>query len=398
MADREIQKVVLVRMGEITLKGLNRGKFEKRLTDNIKRRLEPIGNFQVVQTHSRIWVVPENEKTDDQLLHEVIEHLTKIFGIVSVSLAWRFSGDMDVLEQHSLDYMRLLLADGKKRTFKVESRRGDKKFPLTSPQISDKIGSTIKKTFPDQLEVKMNKPELIFHIEVRDRFYIYSGVSKGQKGLPVGISGKGMLLLSGGIDSPVAGYMMASRGLELEAVYFHAFPFTSDRAKEKVIELARKMTVYCGRIKLHIVNFTDIQVALRDHGPEDLLTIMIRRMMMRIADRLADRRDCKALITGESLGQVASQTLEALCCTDSIADKPVFRPLIGLDKDSTISIARDIDTFETSILPYEDCCTIFVAKHPKTHPSCSELEEAEQDIDIESMVNQGLDQIEEVIL
>lgn len=397
MTDTAMQKIILVRMGEITLKGLNRGKFEKRLTDNIRRRLDKLGDFRVIQTHSRIWVEPQVQ-TDDVLLEKAIDSLTRIFGIVSASLAWSFSGTMEDLEQQAVAYIGQIINDGKKRTFKVESRRGNKKFPLTSPQINEKIGSALLESFSENLEVKMKNPELVLYIEVRDKFYIYSTVHRGQKGLPVGISGKGMLLLSGGIDSPVAGYMMASRGLELEAVYFHAFPFTSDRAKEKVIELARKIALYCGRITLHIVDFTDIQVALRDHGPEDLLTILIRRMMMRIADRLAENRGCKALITGESLGQVASQTLEALCSTDIIADRPVFRPLIGLDKDSTIEIARRIDTYETSILPYEDCCTIFVAKHPKTRPSMEDVEAAEQGLDLDAFTREGLSKIEEVIL
>lgn len=398
MADTEVKKVILVRMGEITLKGLNRGKFEKRLTGNIRRRLDELGDFRVIQTHSRIWVEPVREDMPQVGLTRAIESLTRIFGIVSASLAWSFAGTMADLEQKALDYMAQILEDGKRHTFKVESRRGDKKFPLTSPQISERIGSVLKSAFPEQLDVKMQQPELILYIEVRDKFYIYSDVNRGQKGLPVGMSGKGLLLLSGGIDSPVAGYMMASRGMELEALYFHAFPFTSDRAREKVIELARKIALYCGRITLHIVNFTDIQVALRDHGPEDLLTVMIRRMMMRIADELAAARDCKALITGESLGQVASQTLEALCCTDVVAKRPVFRPLIGMDKDSTIEIARRIDTYETSILPYEDCCTIFVAKHPKTRPAIADLEAAEAGLDLDALVEEALGKIEEVII
>ena len=260
------------------------------------------------------------------------------------------------------------------------------------------LGACLLQAFPDQLHVDVHNPDFVLYAEVREHLYLYSQIIKGHKGLPVGTGGQAMLLLSGGIDSPVAGYMMASRGMELQAVYFHAFPFTSDQAREKVIELARQLTMFTGRLKLHIVDFTDIQLMLRDHCPGDMLTIAIRRMMMRIAVRLAGSNGCKALITGESLGQLASQTLEALCTTDAVSSIPVFRPLIGTDKDDTVQIARRIGTFETSILPYEDCCTVFVAKHPKTRPSIADAEAVEIGLDIEAMVEAGLGRIEEVLL
>lgn len=389
------QEIYLARIGEIVLKGLNRGKFEKRLVENLSRRLRAIGKFSIEQSQSRIWIIPLAPVTDQKLL---LRQIASIFGIVSASPVWRFDGGLPELIETAIEYAGLILADGRPRSFKIESRRGNKQFPLQSPEISCKLGEVLLDAYPDQLRVDVHQPDFTLYAEVRDHLYLYSQIEKGHKGLPVGMSGHGMLLLSGGIDSPVAGYMMASRGMELHAVYFHAFPFTSDQAKEKVIELARLLTVYTGRIKLHIVDFTEIQLILRDNCQADMLTIAMRRVMMRIAARLAVQVGCKALITGESLGQVASQTLEALCTTDSVVQMPVFRPLIGMDKDDTILIARRIGTFETSILPYEDCCTVFVAKHPKTHPSLADAEAAEAGLDIDALVETGMSRIEEVIL
>ncbi len=389
------QDIILARIGEITLKGLNRGKFEHRLIENLSRRLKAFGKFSIEQSQSRIWIEPISTNVELQV---ILQQIANIFGIVSVSPVWRFDGDMADLEAQAVAFAGQLLIDGKPRTFKVESRRGDKRFPLQSPEISSQLGEVLLQAFPDLLQVNVHQPDLTIFAEVRNHLYLYSQIVKGHKGLPVGTSGQGMLLLSGGIDSPVAGYMMASRGMELQAVYFHAYPFTSDRAKEKVIDLAKLLTLYTGRIKLHIVDFTDIQLTLRDNCPADMLTIAMRRMMMRIADGLAEKQGCKALITGESLGQVASQTLEALCTTDSVVNRPVFRPLIGIDKDDTITIARRIGTFETSILPFEDCCTVFVAKHPKTHPSMADAQNVEAALDIAALVDAGLGRIEEVQL
>lgn len=389
------QEIYLARIGEIVLKGLNRGKFERRLVENLSRRLRAIGKFSIEQSQSRTWIIPLTPVADQKLL---LRQIASIFGIVSASPVWRFDGGLQELIETAIEYAGLILADGRPRSFKIESRRGNKQFPLQSPEISCKLGEVLLDAYPDLLRVDVHQPDFTLYAEVRDHLYLYSEIEKGHKGLPVGMSGHGMLLLSGGIDSPVAGYMMASRGMELNAVYFHAFPFTSDQAKEKVIELARLLTVYTGRIKLHIVDFTEIQLILRDNCPADMLTIAMRRVMMRIAARLALKVGCKALITGESLGQVASQTLEALCTTDAVVEMPVFRPLIGMDKDDTILIARRIGTFETSILPYEDCCTVFVAKHPKTHPSLADAEAAEAGLDIGALVETGLSRIEEVTL
>lgn len=395
--------IILARIGEITLKGLNRGKFEQRLQENISRRLKKTGRFVITCSQSRIWIEP-NEPIAD--LPAVLRLIADVFGVVSVSPVWRFSGGLEELKDQAIAAAACWIENrlsgiglkNGKMTFKIESRRGDKRYPLTSPEISALIGETLLDAFPDVLAVDVHHPDFILYVEIREQMYLYTEIVKGSKGLPVGTGGRGMLLLSGGIDSPVAGYMMASRGMELDAIYFHAFPFTSDQAKEKVLELGRILTTYTGRLTVHVVNFTDIQLMLRDRCPADMMTIVMRRMMMRIAEQLAVRRNCKALITGESLGQVASQTLEALNATDQVVTMPVFRPLIGLDKDDTITLARRIGTYETSILPFEDCCTIFVARHPKTHPRPDDAAKSEESLDIDALVAAGLDRIEEVSL
>ncbi len=397
----EFQKteLILARIGEITLKGMNRTKFEQRLVGNLKRRLRPLGSYCIFQKQSQLWIEPAQlpdltvppAPMDTEAL---LQAATSVFGIVSASPVWRVPGGLPELHAAARAFVGEILASRGPQRFKVESRRGNKQFPLTSPEISADVGGFLMEAFPGQLTVDVHKPDFVLHVEVRDRFYLYSRIVKGQRGLPVGTSGKGMLLLSGGIDSPVAGYLMASRGMELSAVYFHAHPFTSEQAKEKVIELARQVGHYCGRITLHIVHFTDIQLQLRDHCPSDMMTIVMRRMMMRIAEKLALANGCKALITGESLGQVASQTLEGLICTSESTGMLVFRPLIGLDKDDTVLIARRIGTFETSILPYEDCCTVFVDPHPTTHPSLEQTRAAEAGLDIPALVAAGLANVE----
>lgn len=394
MPELKHDTVILARLGEITLKKLNRGKFERRLIENISRRLKSIGSFSVVQTQSRLWIEPQAEGLD---LEAAMKCVLSVFGVVSVSPVWRFSGDMDDLVSQAVLYAATLLND-QVQSFKIESRRGNKQFPLTSPEISNRLGEAVMRAFPDRLRVDVHQPDLTIYAEVRDRFCLYSRILQGRRGLPVGTGGRGLLLLSGGIDSPVAAYMMASRGMELSSVYFHAFPFTSDKAKDKVLELAEILTTYTGRMQVHIVHFTEVQIALRDHCPADMLTIVSRRMMMRIAARIAGQTGSKVLVTGESLGQVASQTLEALCTTDAASDLPVFRPLIGLDKNDTIDIARRIGTFETSILPFEDCCSVFVARHPKTHPSPADAEEAESGLAIEALLDLAMEQIEVINL
>ncbi len=378
-----VRELLLVRIGEITLKGLNRGRFVARLIGNMKRRIEDLGEFSIEQSHSRIWI---HALSGSPSMKEVARRLSSVFGIVSISPALEFESHWETLVRVVEDYASEVLAGAGTMTFKCETKRVDKTFPMSSYEVSSELGAMLLTKFPDQLSVKMLEPDLTFQVEIRDKIYVYHETIPGHAGLPVGMSGRGMLLLSGGIDSPVAGYMMASRGMILEAIYFHTFPYTSQQALDKVEKLAQILARFAGRIAFHVVDFTDIQLELNDQVPEDMLTIVMRRVMMRIAERLATERNAKALITGESLGQVASQTTEALMTTDIVVDLPVFRPLIGMDKNDTIALARKIETYETSILPYDDCCTVFVSKHPKTHPSLADAERAERKLDIEALV------------
>ena len=394
----EIMKkdIVLARIGEISLKGLNRGRFERRLLENICRRLKPLGSMEITLSQSRIRIAPGSDVFP---VKEILQRVTDVFGVVSASPAWEFIGGMEELRSMAVLYMTQQLAGKDSASFKVETRRGNKRFPLTSYEISTDIGGYLQTIFPS-LVVDVHDPDHTLYVEIREngRMLLFNRILKGQRGLPVGSSGKAMLLLSGGIDSPVAGYMMAGRGLDLSCVYFHSHPYTSERARDKVTELARILTAYCGRTTLHIVDFTDIQLAIRDAVPEDMMTLIVRRAMMKIAEALAARNRCLALVTGESLGQVASQTMEAIAVTDASVGLPVFRPLIGLDKDATVEIARRIGTFETSILPYEDCCTVFVAKHPKTKPTMAWTLECESVLDMDALVQQGVNKTTEVYL
>ena len=387
-------------MGEIALKGLNRGKFEHRVISNIRYRLRPLGEFLIFQSQSRFWIEPKNPQardfqSDPEWAEEVLRAVVEVFGVVSGSLVWRFSGGIEEIRAKSVEFCRQLAEKENVSSFKVESKRAEKRFPLTSPEISADVGGAVLSEIPC-LHVDVSHPDFTLFVEVRDDCYIYSHKVMGHRGLPVGSAGKGMLLLSGGIDSPVAGYMMASRGMTLDAVYFHAYPYTSDQAKEKVVELAKIIGHFSGKIDLYVVNFTQVQMHLYQNSPQDMLTVTMRRIMLRIAERLAEKNGGKALITGESLGQVASQTLEALCATDEVVKMPVFRPLIGMDKEQTTSLSRKIGTFETSILPYEDCCTVFVAKHPKTHPLPIHVKHAEQNLDVEALVECGLSDVEKI--
>jgi len=401
--------VILARMGEIALKGLNRGKFENQLISNLTYRLRELGQFHIFQSQSRLWIesipqitesagdeAPVSSFTEDpSFANTVLMAVTEVFGIVSASLVWKFSGAFEEISAQSELFVRELLDEKHYKTFKVEAKRGVKSFPMNSPEICTELGGRILETFPE-LAVDVHNPEFVLYVEVRESIYIYCEKIYGHRGLPVGTSGKGMLLLSGGIDSPVAGYMMASRGMTLDAIYFHSYPYTSDRAKEKVIDLAKIVSHFAGRMNLHIVDFTSIQLEMYQNSPQDMLTITMRRVMLQIAEELANKRGCKALITGESLGQVASQTLDAICMTNEVVKLPIFRPLIGTDKDDTVTTARRIGTFETSILPYEDCCTVFVAKHPKTKPLAKDIIEAEKNLDIPALVARGLENIETI--
>lgn len=402
--------IILARMGEIALKGLNRGKFEHQLIANLKYRLRSLGNFYIFQSQSRLWIEPKaagpdlqtaapvSTFTDDPVLAKtVLTAVTEVFGIVSASLVWKFSGGMDEITAQSKEFVKELLEANHFTTFKVEAKRGEKRFPLTSPEICTELGGQILDFFP-ALTVNVVSPDFVVYVEIRENVFLYTQKIYGHRGLPVGTAGKGMLLLSGGIDSPVAGYMMASRGMALEAIYFHSYPYTSDRAKEKVIDLAKIVSHFAGSMTLHIVDFTSIQLELYQNSPQDMLTITMRRVMFQIAESIANQRGCKALITGESLGQVASQTLEAICLTNEVVKLPIFRPLIGTDKDDTITVARKIGTFETSILPYEDCCTVFVAKHPKTRPLPEHMIAAEKNLNIPELIARGLDSVEKIYI
>ena len=384
------KKVILVRCGEIILKGLNRSTFENKLISNIKRSLYGLGKIDVIKSQARIYIEPQN---DDYDFEEALDRLQNVFGIVSVSPVWKIQSDLEEIKKYSLKMAEDLIRRNGYKTFKVESKRGNKAFPLQSPEISKEIGGFLLSKIPG-LEVDVNNPEFIVYIEVRESTYIYSEIMPANGGMPVGTNGKALLLLSGGIDSPVAGWMIAKRGVELEAVHFYSYPYTSERSKEKVIELARILSKYSMSINLHIVPFTDIQLEINDKCPEELLTLIMRRIMMKISERIASSTGSHALVTGESIGQVASQTMESLVVTDAASNIPVFRPLIGMDKNEVISIARKIGTFETSILPYEDCCTVFVAKHPKTKPHLDKILKVESKLNVEDMINKALENTE----
>lgn len=372
-----MEHVILVRYGEIALKGLNRNYFIELLAKNIRNTLWCVPSAKVKKIQGRIIVNVEEED-----LKLGMERIQKVFGIVSVSPAIVIDSDIKVIEENAIEQVRS--AEGIK-TFKITAKRGDKTFPIKSPDLNYRLGETVLDAV-EGISVDIHNPDLNLWVEVREKTYMYHEFLQCNGGLPVGCSGKGALLLSGGIDSPVAGYMMAKRGVEVIAVYFHSFPFTSDRAKQKVIDLAKIMSQYCGRIKLYVVPFTEVQTKIVEMCPDRQTTIIIRRYMMRIAEMIAEREGAKALITGESLGQVASQTMEGLGATNTVANLPVFRPLIGFDKSDIVKIAQEIGTFETSILPYEDCCTIFVPKHPETKPKISEMIRSEEAI-VEMMVD-----------
>jgi thiamine biosynthesis protein ThiI len=357
---------------EISLKGLNKKYFEDLLVTNIRKS---IGNGYKIQKESgRMYI--------DSYSVELADKVRKVFGVIGVAEAEITEKDMDKIGETAINQMKQLKGV---KTFKVESRRGDKKFPLQSLEISREIGSIILKNV-EGLTVDVRNPEVVVNIEIRDKAYIYTKLLKGVSGMPYGSAGKGVLLLSGGIDSPVAGYMMAKRGLELVCVYYHSHPYTSERAKDKVVELARKLSVYTGSIKLYVAPFTEIQMQIIEKCKENELTIIMRRYMMQVAEQVAKLENALALVTGESLGQVASQTLESMHVTNSDLELPVYRPVVGMDKIDITDIARQIDTFETSILPFEDCCTIFVPKHPKTKPKLDDIKKSEEALDKDQLI------------
>ena len=388
-------KAFLIKYAEIGLKGKNRHVFENILRDQIQYHLDKLGAFEVTREQGRIFVSCPDVYDFD----ETIEELQKVFGVAGICpVVVVESTDWDVITEEALKYVDEFYTD-KNFTYKVEAKRADKRYPITSPEMCRKLGESILYKFMDQgIKVDVHDPKVRNWVEVRNKSYIYSHIIPGPGGMPIGSGGKGMLLLSGGIDSPVAGYMIAKRGVALEATYFHAPPYTSERAKQKVVDLAKIISAYTGPIKLNIVNFTDIQMYIYEQCPHEQLTIIMRRYMMRIAEKLALDSKCLGLVTGESIGQVASQTMQSLMATNAVCTLPVYRPLIAFDKQDIVTISEKIKTYETSILPYEDCCTIFVAKHPVTHPILSVIEKSETHLEekIEEMVKEALDTVEVV--
>lgn len=377
--------IVLLKYGEIALKGLNRPMFEQRLLRNLSQALAPIGRFSIRKSQSMIYVEPLEDAID---MEEAIARMRRVFGIVNICPAVSCEKDMDSIAKTTIACLREMDTAG--RSFKVEAKREDKQFPLNSPQICQQMGGCILKNV-DGLHVDVHNPDILVQIEIRKKAYIFTEKYSGAGGMPVGTNGKAALLLSGGIDSPVAGWMISKRGVALDAVHFHSHPYTSDRAKEKVIDLAKIISVYTGEIRLHVVPFTEIQLAIIDKCPKNYLTLIMRRVMMQIAERIAGQGGARALITGESIGQVASQTMESLAVTDNAVHMPVFRPCIGMDKEEIVQISKRIGAYETSILPYEDCCTIFVPKHPKTRPELDEIIGAEKALDnLEEMIQTAL--------
>ena len=383
-----MQEIMLLKLGEMVLKGLNRRGFEEKLMGNAKRRLKKYGSFKVYTRQSTTYVEPLDDSAD---FEGAWEAMGKLFGAVGLCRARACPKDRDAITACAADYLGDKLRAA--HSFKVESKRADKTFPMTSIQLSQYVGGELHDKFP-HLAADMHHPELTVHVEVRDfDAYVHADPEPGAGGLPVGMGGRALSLLSGGIDSPVSSYMIAKRGVIVDMIHYYSYPYTSPEAKEKVLDLARLLVPYTGKQCVHVVPFTKIQEELRRSCPEELFTIL-----MRIACRVAEKNGIQALVTGESVGQVASQTLDALACTDAVCTLPVLRPLVGMDKEEIVRVSRKIGTFETSILPYEDCCTVFTPKHPRTKPKLEELEAAEAVLDVEVMVEDAVNGIERVML
>lgn len=381
------REILLIKSGELALKGLNRGTFEAVLMKNLRRRLAPLGRFSIRKAQSTIYIEPDGTVDWDEACARVAD----VFGLSAFSRAQVCDKELEAICAAAVSYLRPQLQEAK--TFKVEAKRSDKAFPLKSPELCAEVGGRILEAYP-HLKVDVHNPEVEVMVEVRDfAAYVHAAQLPGAGGMPVGTGGRAALLISGGIDSPVAGYMMAKRGVELTCVHFASPPYTSERAEQKVISLLEQVARYAGRMTLHIVPFTHIQEEIQRHCPEDLFTLIMRRFMMRIACAVAEKEDCGALITGESVGQVASQTIPAMACTDAVADRPVFRPVVGMDKEEIVAIARRIGTFSISIQPYEDCCTVFTPRHPRTRPKRTAVEAAEAALDIPALLSEALEHI-----
>ena len=389
-----MKEIILVKNSELALKGLNRSSFEDILIKNMKRRLNDLGKFEFTKSQSTIMVDPIDDDID---LDDAVDVVSRVFGIAALSRACVCEKNFEDIKTTALNYLSEELEDAK--TFKVEAKRSDKKFPMKSPEICRELGGFLLSKFHN-LSVDVHNPDIIVTVEVRDKYAFVRGNNiKGAGGMPTGTSGRAGILISGGIDSPVAAYMMAKRGIELCAIHFASPPYTSELAEMKVMELLKKVARYSGVITTYVVPFTKIQEAIRDLCPEEYFTIIMRRIMMMISEKLAVHQNCYALITGESVGQVASQTMYALACTDCAVNMPVFRPCIGMDKEEIISISRKIDTFQTSIQPYEDCCTVFTPKHPKTKPHLDDVIKAEANIEnLEELMNEAIQNVKKVII
>ena len=388
-----MREVMLIKNGELAMKGLNRSTFEVALVKNLHTSLKSLGEFDIRRAQSTIFVEPRSEDIDWDL---ACERVSKVFGLAAFTRARLCEKDIAVILENTVDYLQDALEQVS--TFKVEAKRADKTFPLTSPQICATTGEYLLEKFP-HLSVDVHEPEFTVMIEIRDfGAYIHAPQTPGAGGMPVGTGGKAAILISGGIDSPVAAWMMAKRGIELSGIHFASPPYTSERAEQKVLSLIGKVAQYAGKIPVYIVPFTHIQEEIGKHCPEDLFTLIMRRFMMRISQKLADIHHCEALITGESVGQVASQTMTAIACTEAVCDMPVFRPLIGMDKEEIIRISRKIDTFDISIQPYEDCCMVFTPRHPRTHPKRDMLELAEQALDVDALVEEAVAGVRRVMI
>ena len=379
-----MKEVILCKYGEIILKGANRASFESALVKELRRRASPLGTFKIYFRQSTIYIEPQDDFSDMDAMYQAARH---VFGLVGVTRAAVCEKNMESILQTVRDYLPEKLE--RARTFKVEAKRSDKKFPLKSPEISAEVGAVIL-SMVRGIRVDVHNPDVTVAVEVRDEYaYVRAGQESGAGGLPIRSAGRGLLLLSGGIDSPVAGCMMAKRGLEIEALHFESFPYTSERAREKVMTLAQEMCEFCSRIHVHVISLTHIQEVLRDNCDEEYFTILLRIFMMRLSERCAREYSCSALITGESLGQVASQTLRAIAVTDSVVNMPVFRPCIGLDKNEIVIQARYYGTFDTSILPYEDCCTVFTPRHPKTQPKIEQVMAELAKVPVEELLDEA---------
>ena len=386
-----MNEIFLLKLGEIILKGANKRQFENKLRQNIRRRMKAYGNFDVYILQSTVYVEPEDENADVEGAWEACK---SVFGVNSICRCRPCEKNLDAIFAAVEEYLGDELDCAK--SFKVESKRSDKQFPMGSIAISQEIGGRLAEAHPG-VAVDVHHPEYTVYVEVRDHAaYVHGPALPGAGGLPTGVGGRAMCLLSGGIDSPVSAYMMAKRGVEIESVHFFSYPYTSQLAKEKVLELARLVTRYSGKMTVNIVSFTEIQEAIRDNCPEEYFTLIMRRFMMDISQRLAREDGCGALVTGENLGQVASQTMEAMTVTGAVVEMPVFMPLVGMDKEEIVTIARKIGTLETSILPYEDCCTVFTPKHPKTKPTLGQVLHAERKLDREALIARALESVEKV--